>query len=388
MKTKLTKAQEKFMNSVFRKNCETFESLEGDPLFMGQVQAIQKHWRLPIVLRGPLDLSRRLILKYVYFWLHMQEPGLKLMDKFYGGLSMNSERFISLLSMLLCHEIIVPPRNKSGHLPDIAGSLLTGWSDYDAEKRFIRMLEIQSGNEPGKKIDPGFLEEVRSLRCTDAELRAVGFSWGLLQVLSVLFDEQVGDLLRSFGLGPEWFWPVHIFVVTDENPVEVGCIPYLNVGVSNRNLKDNFSFDVTGITINQDTQCAMSMMQKAGLKSSIRNYPYKNREENIEIEELPEEKADARQEIRDEVKKKKEEIRKYRRDFDKKGVVLTVDDRDEIISEVEGAPNDKVLGERVFPERVDATEEQLADVIRHRRFRHKKRKERRSGPSSDSKPGE
>lgn len=385
MKTKLTKAQEKFMNSVFRKNCGTFKELMRDPLFMGQVQAIQERCGLPIVMRGPLDLSQGLFFKYVYFWLHMQEPGLKLMDRVYGGLSMNSERFISLLSMLLCHEIIVPPRNKSGHLPDIAGSLLTGWSDYDAKKRFIRMLEIQSGNEPGKKIDPEFLEEVRSLRCTDAELRAVGFSWGLLHVLLVLFDEQVGDLLRSFGLGPEWFWPVHIFVVTGENPGEVGCIPYLNVGVSNRGLKDSFSFDVMkNITINQDTQCAMRIMRQQGLKSIIHNYPYKNREENIKIEELSNEKSRVREEIRNQVKKKKEEIREERRVSGKTGLVFNEDDYDEILSEVKGAFNDQGIRVRVFPERVNATPEQLEDVIKHRRFRHKKRKESRSGPSSDS----
>ena len=250
VKTKLTKAQEKFMNSVFRKNCETFESLMRDPLFMGQVHAIQKRHRLPIVMRDPLDPSRRFILKYVQFWVQMQEPGLKLMDRVYGGFSMNSQRFISLLSMLLYHETIEPSRNKSGHLLDPLASLLAGWSDCDAEKKLIRMLEIQCGNEPGKKIDPEFVEKVRSLRCTEVELRVAGFSWGLLQVLSVLFDDQVGDLLRSFGLGPEWFWPVHILVVTGENPVEVGCIPYLNVGVSKWNLKDNFSLDVTNITIN------------------------------------------------------------------------------------------------------------------------------------------
>ncbi len=379
MKTKLTKAQEEFMSSVFRKNCVTFEELMRDPGFMGQVQAIQKRCGLPIVLRDPSDLSRRLILKYVQFWVQMQVPGLKLMDRVYGGLSMNSQRFISLLSMLLYHETIEPSGNKSGHLLDTPASLLAGWSDCDAEKKLIRMLEIQCGNEPGKKIDPEFVEKVRSLGCTDDELRAAGFAWASSQVLSVLFDDQVGNLLGSFHLGPEWFWPVHIFVVTGENPVEVGCIPYLNVGVSNR-MKDNFSFDVSNITIDQDFQCAMKIMQQQGLKSSIRNYPYKNWEENLKIEELSKKKSGVKQEIRDKVKEKKEERRKQ-------GYKIDEDDYQEILDEVKGAANDKVLGERVFSERVNATVEQRADVIRHRRLRHKKRKESRSGQSSDSKPG-
>ena len=386
VKTKLTKAQEKFMNSVFRKNCDTFKELMRDPGFMGQVQAIQKRCGLPIVLRDPLGLSRRLILKYVQFWVQMQKPGLRLMDRVYGEFSMNSQRFISLLSMLLCYERLESSRNKSRHLVDLRASLLTGWSDCDAEKKLIRMLDAQCGNEPLKKTDPELVEKVKSLRCTDVELRAATFAWVLSQVLSVLFDEQVGNLLRSFCLGPEWFLPIHIFVVTGENPVEVGCIPYLNVGVSNR-MKDNFSFDVTDITINQDFQCALKIMQQQGLKSSFRNYPYKNREQNIEIEELSKEKFRVREEIRDEVKKKKEELRKYRRDFDKKGRVFDDDDYDEILSEVKGAFNDQGIGARVFSERVNATAEQLADVTRHRLFRHKRRKESRFRPSFDSKPG-
>ena len=379
MKTKLTRAQEEFMHKVFLKNCDTFKELMGDPWFMEQVQAIQKRCGLPIVLRDPSDLSRRLILKYVQFWFQMQVPALKLMDRVYGGFSMNSQRFISLLSMLLYHETIEPSRNKSGHLLDLPGSPLAGRSDFDTEKKLICMLDAQGGNEPLKKTDLELVEKVKSLRCTDVELRAATFAWSLSQVLSVLFDEQVGDLLRSFHLGPEWFLPVHIFVVTGENPVELGCIPYLNVGVSNR-MKDNFSFDVSNITIDQDFQCAMKIMQQQGLKSNFRNYPYKNWEENLKIEELSKKKSGVRQEIRDKVKEKKEERRKQ-------GYEIDEDDYQEILDEVKGAANDKVLGERVFSERVNATVEQRADVIRHRRLRHNKRKESRSGQSSDSKPG-
>ena len=90
VKTKLTRAQEEFMYKVFLKNCDTFESLVGDPRFMGQVQAIQKRCGLPIVLGEPSDILRRLLFKYVHFWVQKQEPGLKLMDRVYGGFSMNS----------------------------------------------------------------------------------------------------------------------------------------------------------------------------------------------------------------------------------------------------------------------------------------------------------
>ena len=202
-------------------------------------------------------------------------------------------------------------------------------------------------------------------------------SWFLYSV----FLENIRNLIKQFGLGPEWLWTLYIFLVTDVNPIHVHCIPFLNVGISDQHSKDNFRLDVGEMTIDRDLELAMSMMQKAGLKSSSHNYPYKTLRENLKIEELSKEKLRVAQEIRDKVKERKKELRKGGHTFDE-------DDYDDILSEVKGVASDADVGARVFPERLDATDKQLSDVIKHRRLRHKKKNKRPFGPPPDSEPEE
>lgn len=424
-----TKSQMEFIAKNLIKNCEYFTWLTKKPDFMAKVKQLQDKDELPMTPDSCSNPCERVCSALVLFRFEkLPEVVLKnsedLMSNPLMKRDLDMARVHAALRLLHKDQIKEYSPTKETGLPAFLVPPVTGWSEMPPSQVVVSgfkfMMENLNhialslrGEQPLPEEIPAELEALgfpyfnkeywqrlcrgqglnKKSRARGKEIAKISHtkSDGIMTlylytsswILHNFFLERIRGLMNQFGLGPEWLWTLYVFLVTDVNPIHIGCIPFLNVGISDANSKDKFRLDIGKVTTPHDTQLALSMMQKVGLKSIIHNYPDKNFEENLKIEELSKEKLGVRQEIRKAIEEEKEKARK-------KGKRFFKDEDEEYLDFIHGPKTDKDIAISVFPHMSEANDEQLkkgADRIKHRRYRHNKGKESRSGPSSDSKPG-
>lgn len=400
-----------------------------NPEFIAEAKRIRAHWELPISLDIPSDPFKRVcsalkVFRFEKLSGHVLNSRKGLIDHSEMNCKMHMKKVHSLLRLTYQDEImewnptkrevsisIIPPIAGWSNMPppqlvvsntcfllknlgavakacggeqplskEIASALEhRGFPLYNSES-WQRLREGQS--LPEETI--GYRrKQIAKIKPTKSDFLLVIQLQAGLWILEVFFRWDIRNLIKRFSLGPEWLWTLYVFLVTDVNPIEISCIPFLNVGISDGDLKGNFSPDVGLNTTNRDVQFLLAMMQQEGLKTIRHNYPYKNLEENLKIEELSKEKPRVVQEIRKVIEEAKEKARKEGKQFFK-------DENEEHLDFIHGPETDKDIATSVFPDKSEVSDELLkkeADRIKHRRYRHKKRKESRFGPSSDSRPG-
>lgn len=411
----VTKKQAEFMKSVYKKNCDDFRRLMRRPEFTAEVGTIQKTWELPIALgdapRHPNpSLCLRLCLTLIVFrFCKLSELTLNYYHT-HGHISKpDPTKIFSILQPIWKEEMGTLLPNEAGELPDVLVRPTSGWSDMPPSGVFVSGLlfffknlkpivaaflgqpplpeeiakgpgrlgfdipnrqfwnSLCEGEPPGEKMLP-LHRRITKKNATKEELVGALLVYTGSHMLDIFFREDIRNLVDKFSLTPNWLWPLYVFMVTGISPIEVGCIPRLNVGISNCSRKNKFSLDAGKKTTDRDLESAMQMMRKFGSKTAYRNYPDKNLEANLEIDELSRKKPNVRRQI---LKAKEEEKEKAR----KRGVSFDPDD-DEHMDYIADPPNDAGIGERVFPNS-DATDRQLAERVKHRRKRFKKSQEKR-----------
>lgn len=407
----VTKKQAEFMKSVYKKNCDDFRRLMRRPEFMAEVGTIQKTWELPIVLEdAPRHPNLRLCLTLIVFRLEkLSELALNYYHTHGDTSKLDPAKIFSILLPFWEKEMCTLLPSEAGELPDVLARPTSGWSDMPPSGVFVSGIQfflknwkpivaafsgqrplpeeiakepsrlgfsipnkqfwksLCEGQPPGEKMLP-LHSRINKINATKEELVGALFVYAGSQMLDKFFREDIRNLVDRFGLTPNWLWPLYVFMVTGISPIEVGCIPRLNVGISNRSRKDKFSFDPGKKTTDRDLELALQMMRKFGSKTAYRNYPDKNLEANLEIDELSRKKPNVRRQIQ----KAREEAKKKAR---KRGVTFDPDD-DEYVDYIGDPPNDAGIGERVFPNS-DATDRQLAERVKHRRKRLKESQEKR-----------
>lgn len=410
MKTEVTKKQARFMKDVFDKNCSHFKRLMANPEFIEETKRIQECWDLPIAMKDSSDVSREPTeQEFVFFHRHLSHR-LNTLAKLWPGHSrVNTER-VSRLFFLLMRATYQPSENDEENTLHLPGSPLGGSSDLPSAIQVLRFIVACHENEqhilrahregvplpkqvaripldlglaaydepmwdklrkgePVKEKSPQIWKKIRNLRCTQPELRLASFLMMLIPVEFAPLLEEMRNLLTKFRLGPEWVWSIGVFLMYGINPVNIGYIPCINVGVSNRSSKDRFRLDMGRKTINRDTEIAQSIMQQQALKTAHHNYPDKNLEENLEIINLSKEKPNVRKELRRARKEEKEKLRKLGLPFDP--------DDDDYLRGIPITTTDAGIADTVFPEKANATDQQLKGRIRQRRRRFNQSQKKR-----------
>lgn len=429
MKNGPTKSQMEFIAKNFIKNCEYFTRLTRKPDFMARVKQLQEKDELPMTPDSCSDPCKRVCSALVLFRFEklpevVLENSEDLMNNPQMKRDLDMAKVHSLLRLLHEDQIKEYSPTKETGLPAFLVPPVTGLSEMPPSQVVVSGFKVMMenlnhivlslrGEQPLPEEIPAELEalgfpyfnkeywqrlckgqglnkesrarrkEIAKISHTKSDavmaLHLHACSW----ILHNFFLERIRGLMNRFALGPEWLWTLYVFLVTDVNPIHIGCIPFLNVGISDANLKDEFRLDIGKMTTSHDIQLALSMMQKVGLKSIIHNYPDKNFEENLKIEELSRQKSRVHQEIREAKEEAKEKARKEGKQFFK-------DENEEYLDFIHGPETDKDIATSVFPDKSEVSDELLkkeADRIKHRRSTFEKKDKKRFGPSSDSKPG-
>ncbi len=430
MKKEFTEKQQELIKNNVLKNCDYFTYLTAMPDFMAKVKELQEEYELPITPDNCSDPRKRVCSALTHFRFKKLPELVLEVDK-ESGSSLGTKSDLDMTKVHATLRLMYKdqikayrPTEETGVpsflVPPVTGSSATPPSQlifsgfkfmlenfvsiaraFKGEKplplEMISVLErrgfpyydrkrwqrLGAGQGPEDR-DGTFRKQMEQINPTKNESGLVLYlytgSWSLYSS----FLEQIKELMNEFSLGSEWLWTLYVFLVTDVSPIHICCIPFLNVGISNKDSKDKFHLDIGRITTSRDIQLALSVMQKLDLKSAFRNYSYKTLRENLRIEELSKEKPRVRREKRQLKEEAKEEARRERKQFD--------GEDDSYYDHIHGPETDKDIAIDVFPDKADVSDEQLkkeADRVKHRRYRHKKKKNKGSfGPSSDPQPGD
>jgi len=407
---KVTKRQREFMGKIAAKNCDSFRILRTRPEFIKEVGRIQKKWELPISVDSSCSPYLRVLLAFVAFrygklieevidfcladypkadrgniydlldvvyedeFVDMfSEIGKKPQDFFLppiGGWSdmPSSETYRSFLYMLFENfEPILKAVRGEQPLPEQVAKApeRLGFSSYDHEHWEL----LSKGQPPLKKIalKRNKVRKIKSIKATKEEYAVAIVVYPGSSLVFVSFLEDIRILMKKFGLGPEWLSTMLTYIVTDVDPITIRLIPHVNVGVS-RHSEGHLSFDSGPLTTTRDLECLRALMRPPGPKKSHHNYPRRNLLENLQIVEL----STRKKSVREAIQKKRKEAKPKTPDDDK------------YMLDIEGPAADVGIGEKIFPNRTEATDKQLADSVRKRRYRLKEFMKKMFGLASSS----
>lgn len=395
------------MGKIAAKNCDSFRILRTRPEFIKEVGRIQKEWELPISVDSSCSPYLRVLLAFVAFCYGKLNE--EVLDFYLANYSkVDRDNIYALLSVVYEDEI-VDIFSETGKKPqDFFPPPVAGWSDMPPSETYLSLtlmlfenvkpiLKAVRGEQPlpeqvakaperlgFSSYDHEYWEllckgqpplkkialkrnKVRKINATKDELWLailvdVASNW-----LFVRFLEDIRNLMKKFGLGPEWLSTMWTYIISDVDPITIRLIPHVNVGVS-RHSEGHLSFDSGPLTTTRDLECLRALMRPPGPKKSHHNYPLRNLLQNLNIVEL----STRKKLVREAIQKKRKEAKPKNPDDDK------------YMDDIEGPAADVGIGARIFPDRNEATDKQLADSVRKRRYRLKEFMKKMFGLASSS----